>query len=122
MLWIERLQLEPVFVLPATSGLAIVVAVDAVGVGVAVSVQRIAVSTVAGSRVTAVAHHDARGPVEAVLQVVPDYPETGEAHPTGFDCAGTRHTVAFTFLPHFLLDVLEHRKRNVKYRTAIATS
>lgn len=53
-----------------------------------------------------VAHHDPRGSVEAILQVVAHHTEVGQPHPARLYRARARHSVAFAFLAHLRLYVL----------------
>lgn len=105
MLRVVRLQLEAVLHPPRP---ALPLAMDAVASNVvpvaAVADVPVAVGTV--PRAARVADHHPRGPIEAVLQVVPDDAERRESHPAGLHRAGARHSVALAFLAHLGLHVL----------------
>jgi hypothetical protein len=58
-----------------------------------------------------VAHHDPRGAVEAVLQVVAHLPKRRQSHPAGLDGARARHPVALALLAHLRRDVLQHEEQ-----------
>lgn len=66
---------------------------------------------------TRVAHHDPGGAVEAVLEVVPDHSEVGQAHPARLDSAGPGHSVTLAFLPHLGRHVLQHTSHCLDYNT-----
>lgn len=87
VLRVVRLQLEAVLVLPPPADGAFGVGVDAVDAVGQVGVGVGAVGVVATSLAPGVADHHPRSSVEAVLQVIPDDPEGGEAHPAGLDRA-----------------------------------
>lgn len=91
VLRIVRLQLEVVAV---PSGETVAVRVYRVARRVA----RDGVADASGS--IGVAHHDARGTVETVLQVVADLAERRQPHPAGFDGTRTRHPVTLALLAH----------------------
>lgn len=62
------------------------------------------------ARTDAVAHHDAGGAIEAVLEIVADHPEVGQAHPARLHRAGAGHTMTFAFLAHLRLHMLRIRR------------
>lgn len=63
---------------------------------------------------TVVAQLDARGAVEAVLEVVADHAEVGQPHPACPNRARTRHAVALALLLHLRHHVLRTIKKHSK--------
>ena len=53
---------------------------------------------------------NARRPVEAILERVPDVPEAGQAHPARLDGAAARHAVTLALLTHRRGDVLQRQQ------------
>lgn len=58
-----------------------------------------------------VGDHDSWCPIETVFQIVTHQSEVWQAHPACFDCAWSRHTMAFTFLTHLTLNMLFEQKQ-----------
>lgn len=69
-------------------------------VGWVLGLQVPGVGTVGGAVAPLVGVNHSGGPIEAVLQEVAHCAEAGQAHPTGANGAGARHTVALALLVH----------------------
>lgn len=114
VLRVVRPQLEAVLVPP---GAVLPLGVDAVACDVVVEFPEFlllrGMGVVHVAVVADVGDHDAGGSVVAVLEAVAHHAEGRQTHPAGLHGAGAGHAMAFAFLTHLGLDVLEIKEKIV---------